>query len=98
MTHKQLRKNLKQCTAQKKANKELYLHYKELFQSGTSELKFKNMIIESLLNALYEVQAVTNDDMIKKVIDNYIERYNLDLLVHARKISPNPDRLCDIDK
>ena len=63
-----------------------------------TELKFKNMIIESLLNALYEIQSMTNDKIVKKIIDNYIERYNLDVLIHQRNICPKPDKLNDICK
>jgi len=86
MNYKQLKQKLKDNIAQKKANRALYEHYKELFAVSTKELGFKNMKVDYLLGVLYEIQAMTDDVLVKGITDNAIERNNLDTLIHSRLI------------
>ncbi len=83
---KKLKNDLKNNIAQKEANRELYEHYKELNAVGIGELKFKNMKVEFLLSILNEIHAMTDDALVKGVIDNAKERNHLDTLIHTRNI------------
>lgn len=63
---------------------EMRKYYEELFSAGVGELRFKNMAVESLLNALSEICAFTDDKLAKKVAEMAKERYHTDVLIHAR--------------
>lgn len=71
---------------QKQANKALYEHYKELLEASISELRFEKLSVSHLLSVLNEVETMTTDKLAKKVIENGIERHNLDKLIHARGV------------
>ncbi len=64
--------------------------YDDLLKAWIGELKFSNMQNEFLLNVLDEINAMTDDKLAKWVIKNAKERYNLDKLIHARQLFPNP--------
>lgn len=53
------------------------------------ELKFANMEIEILLCLLDEIKAITNDNLVKMLIDNWVERYNIDKMCHTRALFTN---------
>lgn len=81
-----MNKKHKQGIVQKFSNKELYEHYKELFHTSVWELHFANLQISQLLSIIDEIEILTNDNIIKQVIKNWKERYNLDKLIHARNL------------
>lgn len=70
--------------------KEMHQHYKELFETALSQLKFKSLNVEHLLCVLEEVVVLLWNwrpaMMIAKVIDNGIERYNIDLNINNSMI------------
>ncbi len=85
-TIKSLKKELRNNIAQKEANREMCEHYKELNEAGIEELKFKNMKVEFLLDTLSEIHEMTNDVLVKGLIDNAKERNHLDTLIHTRNL------------
>jgi len=84
MNYKELKRQLQNKTAQSRANKELYIHYRELSDAAVGELRFKNMKVEYLLGVLDEIESFTNEILVKSVIKNAKERNNLDTLIHAK--------------
>jgi len=80
---------IKKLKQQKEANKELYLHYKELFEVSVSELKFYKMRVENLKNIINEIETVTDDNITKKLCKIGIERDNLDTIIHNRQTCCN---------
>ena len=60
--------------------------YKLMLESSLSELKFEKLQVALLYNALDEIKTISDDCLVKKVIDNTIERHNLDKLIHAKKL------------
>lgn len=50
------------------------------------ELRFANMSIEFLYNALDEIVSMTNDPLTKMVANNAKERHQMDKLIHSRKL------------
>ena len=86
MKYNRLIGELKNKEAAFNAAKERVKHYKELLEVGISELKFSNMLNDSLLGTLSEIETFTSDKLAKEVIKNAKERYNLDKIVHARVI------------
>jgi hypothetical protein len=75
------------------ASDEMRDHYKELFETSISELRFTNMQIEFLYNALDEIRAMTTDNLARESADLSIQRHFLDKLIHARQLFPNPEKL-----
>jgi len=61
----------------------------EYLASSISELQFANLQRDYLLNILNEVEAMTTDKLAKWVITNWIERYNMDLMIHTRILFDN---------
>lgn len=57
-----------------------------LLDAGVWELRFANMSIEFLYNALDEIASMTNDPLSKKVAEMAKERHQLDKIIHARTI------------
>lgn len=82
-------KKIKRLKQQKEANKELYLHYKELFEVSVSELKFYKMRVENLKNIIEEIETVGEDTLTKKLCKIGIERDNLDVIIHNKQICYN---------
>jgi len=54
----------------------------ELLDSSIKELTNRNIQIEDLLNLLNRINEIVKDPLIKKLIDNWIERYNLEKIIH----------------
>lgn len=82
-------KKIKKLKQQKEANKELYSHYKELFEVSVSELKFYKMRIENLKNIIEEIETITDDNLTKKLCKIGIERDNIDTIIHNKTICYN---------
>lgn len=80
--------------------KEMHQHYKELFETALSQLKFKSLNVEHLLCLLEEVVVLLWNGrpamMIAKVIDNWIERYNIDLNINNSMIGEWQPNFSDI--
>ena len=55
-----------------------------IIDSAVGELRFANLQIEALYNALDEVGAMTDDPLARKVVEMAKERHNIDKLIHAR--------------
>ena len=54
--------------------------------SAVWEIQFANLQKEHLLSTLQELEVMTSDKLSKWVISNAIDRYNLDLMIHTRKL------------
>lgn len=80
--------------------KEMYQHYKELYEVALSELKFKSLNVDHLLQTLEEVVVLLWNNrkplMIAKVIDNAIDRYNIDINIHNSMIADWQTSFADI--
>lgn len=76
----------KKLKTQLKAKTELYKHYSELSSIALDELKFERLQVEHYKKALEEIKILSqqkvNHKLIEKVIDNAVERANLDKLIH----------------
>ena len=72
--------------ARLKASNAMRDHYKELFETSVSELKFKNMEIDFLYTALDEIASMTNDNLTRMVAENMKQRHQLDKLIHTRTL------------
>lgn len=57
-----------------------------ILDAGVGELRFSNMSIEFLYNALDEIASMTSDPLAKKVAEMAKERHNVDKMIHARKL------------
>lgn len=64
-------------------HKEMHEHYKELFETAVSELKYEKMNV-SFLYSLIEELEVLWDDLVKAVIENGKNRHELDKIIHAK--------------
>ena len=71
--------------------KEMHEHYASLFEVCVWELEFHKLLEESLYNILDEIREVSNEELVKAIIDNALKRYQLDKLVHIKKLFPNPE-------
>ena len=58
---------------------------KEMLESSIKELQFANLQVEALCNTLREIEAISEDNLVKKIIENTMERHNLDRLIHSKK-------------
>lgn len=80
--------------------KEMYQHYKELYEVALSELKFKSLNVDHLLQTLEEVVVLLWNNrkplIIAKVIDNAIDRYNIDINIHNSMIADWQTSFADI--
>jgi hypothetical protein len=79
-------KKIKGLKQSRDSYKELYQYYKELSDVGMTELKFKNLQVDFLYNLLDEIESVTDSELIKSIIENGKNRYELDKIIHAKKI------------
>lgn len=68
------------------AKKEMSEHYKELSEVWLKELQFSRLQTDFLLNVIDEIDAMTDDPIVKKVCDISKERFNVDRLIHERKL------------
>lgn len=76
-----------------KTEKEMRIHFEDLFQTAVDELKFKNMLVDMLEKELEFLQTATNDNLVKQTIDIILARKMSDVLFHNRKIWENCDGL-----
>ncbi len=67
-----------------RTDKEMRKHYEELFIASVDELKMYRLYVEHLLQILDEVKELTNDELLKAIIENGINRHNLDKLIHSK--------------
>lgn len=81
-----MNKRLKKCVAQKKTYRELYKHYKELLEAGIEELRFANMQNQHLLSIIEEIESLVDDKLILSAIKNGKERWQIDRLIHVRRL------------
>lgn len=72
-------------------HKDMTKHYKELFETSVSELKFKNMQVSMLVWELEFIQEATNDKLVKNVIDIVLARKINDDLFHSRNLFDKKD-------
>lgn len=63
-----------------------YNKLRDLADSWLRELSFSLIQISLLKNALEEINTINKCPLIEKVIDNYLERHELDKIIHAKKI------------
>lgn len=83
-------KNLKSAV---KAKQEMVEHYESLFRTSVSELKFKNILCETLLNSLDRIdilaQKQINPELLKKFVKLSKEQYELEKLIHYDLVNGN---------
>lgn len=88
--NRNLRQKLKISNIRADYNKEMKEKYQSLFDTSVSELRFKNMKVDFLLNALNEVEVLcgkgVNQKIIKQVIKNAKERNDIDTIIHNHLI------------
>lgn len=58
----------------------------DIIETATGELHFANLRIANLKNALDEITTLKNNNLASAIAKNYLERDNLDVLVHAQNI------------
>lgn len=66
--------------------KKKYNDTQAVLDAGVWELRFSNMSIEFLYNALDEIVSMTSDPLTKKVAEMAMERHQVDKMIHARKL------------
>jgi len=76
----------------KETDKELLKHYKELFTTSCNELQFARLQVEHLYSVLDELLVFVNG-LEKDVIENALQKHQLDKLIHAKLLFTNPDKL-----
>lgn len=71
----------------KKSQLKEEIHDKELLiDSAVGELRFANMQIEALYQALDEISTITTDPVTKKVAEMAKERHQTDKIIHTRSL------------
>jgi len=65
-------------------SQELKEHYKELYETALSELKFEKLCVKHLYSVLDEILTISDDELAKAVIENGTNRHRLDKLIHAK--------------
>lgn len=66
--------------------KKKYEDTQAVLDAGVWELRFANMSIEFLYNALDEIVSMTSDPLAQRVAEMAKERHQVDKLIHARTI------------
>lgn len=61
-------------------------HYKLMFGHGCGELHYEKVQQDNLLNIINEIEVLTDDEVIKKIISIGKERYELDKIIHAKQV------------
>lgn len=74
------------------ATKEMKEHYQELFESSLGELRFEKLQVASLENIIDEIYVISDDELVKAVIENHRNRRALDKIIHAKRVFQNPDK------
>lgn len=74
-----------------KRQTEMREHYEDLFDTAVCELRFKNMLVDSLYSNLDEIETLcekgVNRKLIAQIIKNQKERHQLDKLIHYNLIN-----------
>ena len=68
-------------------------HYQELFETSSKELSFEKNQSMDLLEIIQDVIDITNDNLASAILENAVNRYNLNKLIHIREVFKNPDKL-----
>ena len=69
------------------ASREMREHYKELFEVASNEHTFANLQIELMLSVLEEIKEVTDEEVVKMIIDNALERRDIDIAIHCKQLA-----------
>lgn len=77
------KKELQAAYESRKASAEIY---KELFSTAITQVKFNSMQVSFFKNILDEIKALTDDDLIIKIVENAIERNMIDRQCQTRVI------------
>lgn len=71
-------------------SREMHAHYKELYETSVNELRFKSMNVQHLLSLFNECAVLLENKrphtIISKVIENGIEKHNIDINIHNSQI------------
>ena len=89
MNYKKLKKELKKYKAMHFREKEMRDHYESLFAAWVWELKFANCQNELYKELLKEVSGMVKNNLIERIIDNWLEKIVLHKLVHAKNLFNN---------
>ena len=85
-----MKKNFKFYKREFHINKELRIHYEELFRVAVSELKFERLKNECLKAGFEEVAVLLDKDVSSKIIKDVVahrkKREMLDTLIHYHLI------------
>ena len=85
-----MKRNFKFYKREYHINKELRIHYEELFRVAVRELKFERLKNESLKEGFEEVKILleknVSSKIIKDVVDHWKKREMLDTLIHYHLI------------
>lgn len=85
MNYKTLKKELNKQKAIAFRQTEMRKHFESLFKTWVVELQFSNMQTYFYKNLLNEVKEIVNDNLTKEVIKNWLEKWELNKLIHAKK-------------
>ena len=55
---------------------------KEILEASVWEIQFLKLSNDHLQSVLDEVLELTDDNLIKSIIENWLERYQLDKIIH----------------
>lgn len=59
-------------------------NYEKLYGIAINQLEASNLYIRQLISIIEEIQALNKDKLIDKLIENWLERHDLDRLCHSR--------------
>ena len=86
--------NKKDLQSAYNAKKEMAEHYRDLFNTAIEQVRFLNLQVDYLKSLLNEVKTIADDNLVSKIIENGLERSNLDKLCQTRVIfGKNPEGL-----
>ncbi len=60
---------------------------KELLRTAIEELNFYILRNKMLISLIDEIKTINTDKLIDKIINNGLERYNLDAIIHNKLIN-----------
>jgi len=69
-----------------KAKQEIVEHYEDLFHAWVWELRFERLQNEILLDLLDEIHIISDNVLIKALIENAKNRHQLDKMIHAKML------------
>lgn len=61
-------------------------HIQELYEASVRELNFEKISSNYLFCVLEEIETITNDVLVKEIVNNAIARHEIDKMCHARTI------------